>query len=61
MKMLTPYDVAKLTGLPYSKALLLVKSANHLQIGNRYYISETSLKALLNPDTPILICEEAKI
>lgn len=58
MKMLTPDDVADLTGLPYSKALLIVKSANHVQIGNRYYISEKTLTALLNPDTPIQIKEE---
>ena len=40
MLMLTPYDVARITGLPYAKALLLIKSANHIQINNRYYISE---------------------
>ena len=58
MKLLSPKDVAQITGLPYSKALLLIKSANHVQINNRYYISETSLRAFLNPDTPILIEEE---
>lgn len=58
MKMLTPQDVAKLTGLPYVKALMLVKSANHVQICNRYYISEAALMALLNPSTPILITDE---
>ena len=58
MKMLTPYQVAEITGLPYAKALLLIKDANHLQIGNRYYISETTLKALLNPPTPMLIEED---
>ena len=26
MKMLTPYDVTRITGLPYAKALLLIKS-----------------------------------
>lgn len=60
MLMLTPYDVSRLTGLSYAKALLLIKSANHIQINNRYYISETSLRAFLNPDTPILIEEETK-
>lgn len=59
MKLLSPYQVAEITGLPYAKALLLIKSANHIQINNRYYISETSLKTFLNPDTPILI-EEVK-
>ena len=58
MKMLTPYEVADMTGLPYAKALLLIKSANHIQINNRYYVSETTLRAFLNPDTPILIEEE---
>lgn len=59
MKMLTPYEVADMTGLPYAKALLLIKSTNHIQINNRYYVSESTLKAFLNPDTPILI-EEAE-
>ena len=58
MKMLTPYEVAAVTGLPYAKALLLIKSTNHIQINNRYYVSETTLKTFLNPDTPILIEEE---
>ncbi len=58
MKMLTPYDVAAITGLPYAKALLLIKSMNHIQIGNRYYVSEKTLTAFLNPSTPILIEEE---
>lgn len=58
MKMLTPYDVAAMTGLPYAKALLLIKSMNHIQIGNRYYVSEKTLAAFLNPSTPILIEEE---
>ena len=58
MRMLTPYDVAEITGLSYAKALLIIKSANHIQVNNRYYISETSLRAFLNPETPILIEEE---
>lgn len=60
MKMLTPYDVARITGLPYARALLLIKSTNHIQINNRYYVSESTLRAFLNPDTPILIEEEEK-
>jgi len=55
MKMLTPKDVSELTGLPYAKALTLVKSTNHIQIDNRYYVAESVLKAFLNPGTPILI------
>ena len=58
MKMLTPYDVAAMTGLSYAKALLIIKSMNHIQIGNRYYVSEKTLAAFLNPSTPILIEEE---
>ena len=58
MKLLSPKDVAQITGLPYSKALLLIKSANHVQINNRYYITEKVLHELLNQDGPILIKEE---
>lgn len=58
MKLLTPKDVAQITGLPYSKALLLIKSANHVQINNRYYITEKVLHDLLNHDGAILIKEE---
>ncbi len=60
MRMLTPYEVAEITGLSYAKALLLIKSTNHIQINNRYYVSESTLRAFLNPDTPILIEEEEK-
>ena len=58
MKLLSPKDVAQITGLPYSKALLLIKSANHVQINNRYYITEKVLHDLLNHDGAILIKEE---
>ena len=58
MRLLTPYEVAEITGLTYARALIVVKSANHLQINNRYYISESTLRAFLNPDTPILIESE---
>ena len=58
MKLLSPKDVAQITGLPYSKALLLIKSANHVQINNRYYITEKVLHDLLNHDGAILIREE---
>ena len=58
MKMLSPQQVAEVTGLPYSKALLLIKNMNHLQVNNRYYVSESTLKAFLNPDTPMLIEED---
>ena len=58
MRMLTPYQVAEITGLPYAKALVIIKSTNHIQINNRYYVSETTLRKFLNPDTPMLIEEE---
>lgn len=58
MKLLSTHQVAEKTGLPYAKALFLIKSMNHLQMGNRYYVSETTLRAFLNPTTPILIKEE---
>ena len=58
MKLLSTYQVAEVTGLPYAKALFLIKSMNHLQIGNRYYVSETTLRAFINPNTPMLIKEE---
>ena len=58
MRLLSVYDVMALTNLNYRNALLIVKAANHIQINNRYYISETSLRAFLNPETPILIEED---
>ena len=58
MRLLTPKEVAELTGLPYAKALRLVKCANHVQIGNCYYISETALRTITNPDTAIMIKED---
>lgn len=58
MKLLSTYQVAEVTGLPYAKALFLIKAMNHLQMGNKYYVSETTLRAFLNPDTPVQIKEE---
>ena len=60
MKLLSVYDVMEFTGLNYRNALLLVKAANHIQINNRYYISEESLRAFLRQDAPILIQEDGK-
>jgi hypothetical protein len=48
----------EITGLNYRNALLVVKAANHVQINNRYYVTETMLREFLNPDAPILIEEE---
>lgn len=58
MRLLSPYQVMERTGLTYSKSLLIVKAGRHVQIGNRYFISETALKEILNPTTPIQIKEE---
>lgn len=60
MKMLNAKQVAEVTGLSYRRALLIVKNANHIQIGNCYYITERALRDLLNPSTPILIEEDEK-
>lgn len=60
MKLLTPADISALTGLNYAKSLMLIKSMNHLQIGNRYFVSMTTLKKFLDPDVPMLIEEEEK-
>lgn len=58
MKLLSTQELAAATGLPYHKALFLIKAMNHLQMGNKYYVSETTLRAFLNPNTPIQIKEE---
>ena len=58
MKLLSPYKVAEITGLPYAKALLLVKAMAYLRLGNRYYVSETSLAAFLTQSSAIEITNE---
>ena len=60
MKLLSAKQISAITGLPYAKALLLIKNMNHLQICNRFYVSESTLKAFLNPDAPMLIEEDEK-
>lgn len=55
MKMLSPKEVAAITGLPYIKALDLIKATNHIQMGNRYYVPESVLREFLKPATPIKI------
>ena len=47
MKLLSPYDVAELTGLNYANALLLMKSMAYIKIARRYYVSEATLNAFL--------------
>lgn len=58
MKLLTPYQVADITGLPYAKALMLIKAMAYIQIGNRYYVSDTNLTAFLSQDCAIEITNE---
>ena len=53
MKLLTPYEVAKLTGLGYAKALMLIKGMAYIRMDNRYYVSEENLKKFLTQDTAI--------
>lgn len=56
--LLTPKDIAERCGISYRNSLLLIKSGNHIQIQNRYFISQTAFEKLINPETPILIEEE---
>lgn len=58
MKLLSPQEVAAETGLPYSKALALIKELNHIQINNRYYIADSVLYTFLQPETAIRIVLE---
>ena len=58
MKLLTPYQVADITGLPYAKALMLIKAMAYIQIGNRYYVSDTNLAAFLSQDCAVEITNE---
>lgn len=55
MKMLTPYDVAEITGLSYHKALMLVKGMAFIRMDNRYYVSEENLQKFLTQDTAVEI------
>lgn len=55
VKMLSPKEIAEQTGLPYGKALKLIKQLNHIQIDNLYYVAEDILYDFLHPDTPIKV------
>lgn len=55
MKLLSPYDVAAETGLPYAKALMLVKGMAYIRIANRYYVSEANFNAFLTQDSAVEI------
>lgn len=50
MKLLSPNQVAKLTGLPYHKALTIIKSLAYVHIDHNYYITESKLRAFLEQD-----------
>lgn len=53
MKMLTPYDVAAITGLRYAKALMLIKGMAYIRLDNRYYVSEENFKRFMTQDTAV--------
>lgn len=55
MKLLCPAEVAELTGLPYAKALMLMKGMPYIRMGNRYYVSDINLNAFLTQDTAVEI------
>ena len=55
MKLLTPNQIAEMTGLPYGKALALIKDLNHIQINNRYYVAENVFEAFLQPSEAIKV------
>lgn len=59
MKLLSPQEVAEYTGLPYAKALLLIKSMPYLRIGKCYYVSEKALGAYLNQNKAVEIMDTA--
>ena len=50
MKLLSPQQVAEITGLSYAKALRVVKNLAYTKVYNHYYISESKLKAFLGSD-----------
>ena len=58
MRLLSPYDVATLTGLPYAKALILIKSMAYLKLDRRYYVSEATLSAFLTQNEAVEITNE---
>ena len=55
MKLLSPYDVADLTGLPYAKALTLIKGMAYIRIDKRYYVSEATFHAFLTQSEAVEI------
>ena len=59
MKILSPHEVAELTGLPYPKALVLMKSMAYIRIDRRYYVSEKTLMDFLSQEDAIEIKNES--
>ena len=57
MKLLSPYDIAEQTGLPYAKALTLIKAMAYIRIANRYYVSEATFHAFLTQDSAVEIID----
>ena len=55
MKLLTAKDIKTQYGLPYNKALELIKELNHVQIDRLYYVHEDVIEAFFHPDTPIMV------
>ena len=59
MKLLSPQDVADQTGLPYAKALMLIKAMSYIRIAKRYYVSESTLNAYLHQEEAVEIMDIA--
>lgn len=57
MKLLSPYEIAEQTGLPYAKALMLIKAMAYIRIANRYYVSEANFNAFLTQESAIEIID----
>lgn len=55
MKLLTPYEVAELTGLGYAKTLMLIKGMAYIRMDNRYYVSEETLRNFLTQNTAVTL------
>lgn len=53
MKLLSPNQVAEVTGLPYAKALTIIKSLAYTRIDHNYYISESKLREFLQQDCAV--------
>lgn len=53
MKLLSPTQVAEITGLPYTKALTVIKSLAYIRIDHNYYIYDSKLEAFLSQDCAI--------